>query len=75
MNICDKIKSILIFNRIQIKEFAEILNTKTNTNKYSAANLSAKLLRDGISYKEAEMMLNVLGYEIEIVEKRPPWFP
>lgn len=75
MNVCNKIKSLLTFYRIQIKEFAEILNIKTGTKKYSAKNLSAKLLRDGISYKEAEMMLNVLGYEIEIVEKRPPWFP
>lgn len=68
MNICDKIKSILTLNRIQIKEFAQMLNEKTKTQKYSASNLSAKLLRDGISYKEAEMMLNLLGYKIEIKE-------
>ena len=69
MNVCDKIKSILVLNRIQIKEFAKLLNEKTGTKKYSGNNLSAKLLRDGISFKEAEMMLNVLGHEIQIIDK------
>ena len=70
MNICDKIKSILVLNRVQIKEFAQLLNEKNGTNKYSGNNLSAKLLRDSISFKEAEMMLNLLGYEVQIVETR-----
>ena len=68
MNICSYIKSLLTLHRIQIKEFAEILNNKNGTKKYNSSNLSAKLLRDGISFKEAEMMLNILGYKIEIKE-------
>ena len=70
MDACSKIKSVLAFNRMQIKEFAQLLNEKTGTNKYNAKNLSAKLLRDSISFKEAEMMLNLLGYEVQIVETR-----
>ena len=69
MNICDYIKSLLTLHRIQIKDFAEILNKKTGSKKYNGNNLSAKLLRDGIAFKEAEMMLNVLGYKIEIKEQ------
>lgn len=70
MDICSKIKSILVLEKIQIKEFANLLNEKNNTNKYSGKNLSAKLNRDGISFKEAEMMLNTLGYKIEIIESK-----
>ena len=68
MNICSKIKSILAFQKMQIKEFAELLNEKTEKKTYTAKNLSAKLNRDGISFKEAEMMLNVLNYRIEVKE-------
>ncbi len=70
MDICSKIKSILVLEKIQIKEFANLLNEKNHTNKYSGKNLSAKLNRDGISFKEAEMMLNILGYKIEIIESK-----
>lgn len=68
MNICSKIKSILVLQRIQIKEFAQLLNEKTDKKTYTAKNLSAKLNRDGISFKEAEMMLKVLNYRIEVKE-------
>lgn len=70
MDVCSKIKSILVLQKMQIKEFAQLLNEKTGTNKYSGNNLSAKLNRDGISFKEAEMMLNLLGYKIEIIESK-----
>lgn len=70
MDVCSKIKSILVLQKMQIKEFAQLLNEKTGTNKYSGNNLSAKLNRDGISFKEAEMMLNILGYKIEIIESK-----
>ena len=70
MDICSKIKSILVLEKIQIKEFANLLKEKNHTNKYSGKNLSAKLNRDGISFKEAEMMLNILGYKIEIIESK-----
>ena len=68
MDICSKIKSILVLQKMQIKEFAELLNEKNNTKSYNGNNLSAKLNRDGISFKEAEMMLNVLNYRIEVKE-------
>ncbi len=68
MNICSKIKSILVLQKMQIKEFAQLLNEKSGTDKYNGNNLSAKLNRDGIAFKEAEMMLNVLGYKIDINE-------
>lgn len=70
MDVCSKIKSILVLQKMQIKEFAQLLNEKTETNKYNGNNLSAKLNRDGISFKEAEMMLNILGYKIEIIESK-----
>lgn len=68
MNICAKIKSILALEKIQIKEFAELLTEKTHNKNYTAKNLSAKLNRDTISFKEAEIMLNILGYKIDINE-------
>ncbi len=70
MDVCSKIKSILVLQKMQIKEFADLLNEKNNTQKYSGKNLSAKLNRDSISFKEAEMMLNILGYKVEILENK-----
>lgn len=70
MDVCSKIKSILVLQKMQIKEFADLLNEKNNTQKYSGGNLSAKLNRDSISFKEAEMMLNILGYKVEILENK-----
>ncbi|MFR1673197.1 MAG: hypothetical protein ACLSWI_09665, partial [Candidatus Gastranaerophilaceae bacterium] len=68
MDICAKIKSILVLQKMQIKEFADLLNEKTGSENYNGNNLSAKLNRDTISFKEAEMMLNILGYKIDVNE-------
>ncbi|MBD5401800.1 hypothetical protein HDR58_03220 [bacterium] len=62
------IKSILKLNGITIKKLAELL-TETTGKKYTQGSLTAKINRDGISFKEASVIAEILGYNLEFIKK------
>ncbi len=62
------IKSVLKLNGITIKKLAGLLSEKTG-KQYTQGGLTSKINRDGISFKEAAIIAEILGYELEFVRK------
>ena len=65
MTIKKIIKTILIEEDATLKDLAEKMSVKLN-KKITADSLSKKLRNDTIKYKEAEQIINFLGYKIKI---------
>ena len=63
-----EIKVMLARKGLTLKELVTLLNEKHNRND-SLQNLSNKLNRDSIRYREVEEIADVLGYEIEFKQK------
>lgn len=59
-----EIKVMLARKGLTLKELVALLNDKYNRND-SLQNLSNKLNRDSIRYREVEEIANLLGYKIE----------
>ena len=51
------------------KELAVMIEEQTG-KKYTQDGLSRKLNRDTITYRELSMIVDILGYEINIEQKR-----
>lgn len=66
MNITRLIKDIMIDKGIKITQLNDMLNEKNNTN-YTPQNLGKRLNKDDIKFGDAEEILFVLGYKLEIV--------
>lgn len=64
----DKIKSFIALNGLYIKDLAELMNTKSS-KKYSEDSLGGKIRRESLTFKEAELMADVLGYKLEFTKK------
>ena len=64
-----EIKVMLARKGLTLKELVTLLNEKYNRND-SLQNLSNKLNRDSIKYREVEEIAHSLGYEVEFKEKR-----
>lgn len=62
------IKSLLKLNGMTIKKLAVHLTEKTG-KEYTQGGLTAKINRDGISLKEAFIIAEILGYELEFIRK------
>ena len=53
---------------IKITQLNDLLNQKNNTN-YTTQNLSKRLNKDDMKFNDAEEILEILGYEITVVER------
>lgn len=67
----DEIKSLVIKSGKSLSEIAEELEKKYRS-KYSLQNLSNKLQRGTLKYKEALDIAEIIGYEIIWNKKKTP---
>ncbi|MFI3299864.1 MAG: hypothetical protein R3Y28_00440 [Candidatus Gastranaerophilales bacterium] len=68
MHIRDKIKSVLALKCITITKLADMMSEKTG-EQYTFQRLSHKLRLERITLKEAYIIADLLGYELEFIEK------
>ena len=59
----DKLKSFIALNGIYIKDLAMLMSSKSG-KKYTEDSLGGKIRRETLTFKEAELMAEVLGYTI-----------
>ena len=64
----NEIRSYIIKKGFSAQKVIEAINTKYNRND-SAQNLTNKLNRGTLRYKEALEIADVIGYKIEWIEK------
>lgn len=62
-----EIKVMLAKKELTLKKLVDLLNEKYN-RKDSLQNLSNKLNRDSIKYREVEEIAETLGYRIDFTE-------
>ena len=65
----DKIKSFIALNGIYIKKVALLMSEKSGKN-YTEDSLGGKIRRESLTFKEAELLAEVLGYSVEFVKKQ-----
>lgn len=68
MNVCNEVKSQLVREGITMQEVLERLVVKYGWSK-SVSNLSGKLHRETLRYREAVELADVLGYEIVWIKR------
>ena len=68
MNVCNEVKSQLMREGITMQEVLERLAVKYGWSK-SVSNLSGKLHRETLRYREAVELADVLGYEIVWIKR------
>ena len=64
----DKLKSFIALNGIYIKDLAVLMSQKSD-KLYTEDSLGGKIRRESLTLKEAELMADVLGYNIEFVRR------
>ena len=64
----NKIKAFLTINDILINDMAILMSEKGN-KKYTADSLGGKIRRESITFKEAEFMADLLGYDLNFVKR------
>ena len=69
MDIKKEIRKLLIEKDISMTDLVNSLNKKTGKQD-SLQNLSGKLNRNSLKFKEVEELLDVIGYELQIVNKK-----
>ena len=69
LNAKELVKLLLTKEAQTQKELVEILNKKTD-KKYTQGGLSRKLSQGTITYNEVSNIIEVLGYDIELVKKQ-----
>lgn len=69
LGVKEEIKSIIVKSGFTMSKVIEMLNEK-HERKDSVANLSNKLTRGTLKYREAKEIADVMGYEIVWVEKK-----
>ncbi len=69
MDIKKEIKKLLIEKSLNMTNLINSLNEKTGKQD-GLQNLSGKLNRNTLKFKEADEILDVLGYEFQIVPKK-----
>lgn len=67
-NIRAKIKYLLSLNGLTITKLAELMSEKTGEN-YTFQRLSHKLRLDRLTLKEAYIIADLIGYDLEFIEK------
>lgn len=68
MDIKKEIKKLLIEKGLNMSQLVEMINQKTGNND-SLQNLSGKLNRNTLKFREADEILEVLGFQFEITSK------
>jgi hypothetical protein len=68
MNMREFIKIKMIESGIGLKELVEKLNEQYN-KKETTQNLSNKMTRESLRYKEMEEVADILGYNIQWIKK------
>lgn len=68
MNVRNQIKSLLALKCITLKQLAKMMTEKTG-EIYTQQSISHKLRRESLSLKEADIIANLIGYEIIFIEK------
>ncbi|MBQ8459979.1 hypothetical protein IJ541_07740 [bacterium] len=68
LNAKEIVKLLMSRSAVTQKELAKVLSEKTN-KKYTPSSLSHKLGRGTISYDEVNLIFDILGYEIKVVQK------
>lgn len=63
-----EIKKLLLDNGVTLKELAEQMTKRLGKN-CSLSNLSKKLKNQTITYKDVELIADILGYELEFKRK------
>jgi len=69
MQIREKIKSLLALKCITITKLAELMTERTG-EKYTFQIISHKLRLNRITLAEAYIIADILGYNLEFVEKK-----
>ncbi len=64
----DKIKSFIALNGIYIKDLAVLMTEKSGKN-FTEDSLGGKIRRESLTFKEAEIMADVLGYNLTFTRK------
>ncbi len=67
--IIKEIKQLILDRDYTLTTLAEELSKKMN-KKYTMANLSQKLRKETIPYREIKLIAEILDYEIKFVDKR-----
>ena len=66
LKVREQIKTLLVARKSTLTELAALL-TKETGKKYTAASLSAKMIRGSLSYNEVLIICKILDYKIEFV--------
>ena len=69
MNIRNYIKSLLALKCITIAKLAKMMSETTGEN-YTPQSLSHKLRRESLSLKETFVIVDLIGCEIKIIDKK-----
>lgn len=64
----EQIKTLLVARKMTISELADLL-TKNIGKKYTAASLSAKMIRGSLSYNEMLIICDILDYKINFISQ------
>ncbi|MBP3820122.1 hypothetical protein J6G99_00575 [bacterium] len=64
----NKIKSFIALNGTYIKDLAALMSQKSS-KKYTEDSLGGKIRRESLTFKEAELMADVLGYNLEFIKR------
>ena len=64
----DKLKAFIALNGIYIKDLAELMTQKCGKS-YTEDSLGGKIRRESLTFKDAEIMADVLGYKLEFIRK------
>lgn len=63
-----EIKKILVEENLTLSKVAQELGKILNKD-YTLTNLSNKLRKETISFKEVDLIADILGYEIKFIKK------
>ncbi len=68
MSTKSKLKSFITLNDMYIKDLA-VLMTEKSGKKYTPDGLAGKIRRETLTFKEAELIAEILGYKLEFIKK------
>ena len=64
MSVRTSIRTLLLKENLTLTELAKMASESTNKS-YTVDSLSRKLQNETMKYNEAEMLINILGYNIK----------
>jgi len=70
MGVKKDIKMLLLENDITITDIAKEMTERTG-KYFSRSNISQKLLRGTLKYEEAQLIGEILGYELKFIRTKP----